>query len=139
MLKQLSFKGDLPPSLEFYKFPQLENKCQKLLKGDMIRFVGVINNMGNLIAGGLTKGMDWIETDEQRRMLYMQMALEISMRKDFDNSLGKINYVTTLRGNVLMITIPMNNHVILISAKPKAIVEQIITEVNALGFFQSEA
>jgi hypothetical protein len=138
MLKQLTFKGDVKSRLDDNKYFHLENKCNEFLRYDGIRFVGIINNMGNLIAGGLSNRVDWIETDEKRRMLYMQMALEISMRKDFDNTLGEINCVTTIRDNVLMITIPMNNHILLISAKPTAIVKRIITKVHDLKFFQSE-
>ena len=69
----------------------------------------------------------------------MQMTLEISMRKDFDNTLGEINYVSTNRKNVLMITVPINNHVLLISAKPTAVVQEIIVKARISGFFKSEA
>ncbi|MDH5463288.1 MAG: hypothetical protein OEY17_05025 [Nitrosopumilus sp.] len=94
--------------------------------------------MGNIISGGFSEEVDLLETDEKRRKLYMQTALEISMREDFNDTLGKINYIATNRDNVLVITMPMNNHVMLISAKPTSKVEQIITKVHALGFFQSE-
>jgi len=139
MLKQLTFKGDVKSKLNDNKYHCLDNKCNELLRYSEIRFVGIINNMGNLIAGGLSNGVDWIETDEKRRMLYMQMTLEILMRKDFDNTLGETNYVSTNRKNVLMITVPMNNHVLLISAKPTAVVEEIIAKIHLLGFFKSEA
>ena len=139
MLKQLTFKGDLKSRLDDNKYLHLENKCNEFLRDDEIRFVGVVNNMGNLIAGGLSNRVDWIETDEKRRMLYMQMALEISMRKEFDNTLGEINYVSTNRKNIMMITIPLNNHILLISAKRTAFVEEIIAKAHVLGFFKSEA
>ena len=137
MLKQLTFKADLKSTSNVNKYLQLENKCRKLLSNDEIRFVGVINRMGNLIAGGISDGIDLLETDEKRRKLYIQIALEISMRKDFDDTLGKINYVATNRDNVLMITVPMNNHVMLISAKSTSIAEQIISKIHSMGFFQS--
>ena len=139
MLKQLTFKGDLKSRLDDNKYLHLENKCNEFLRDDEIRFVGVVNNMGNLIAGGLSNRVDWIETDEKRRMLYMQMALEISMRKDFDDTLGEINYVSTNRKNIMMITIPLNNNILLISAKRTAFVEEIIAKAHVLGFFKSEA
>ena len=138
MLKQLTFKGDLKSRLDDNKYLHLENKCNEFLRDDEIRFVGVVNNMGNLIAGGLSNRVDWIETDEKRRMLYMQMALEISMRKDFDDTLGEINYVSTNRKNIMMITIPLNNNILLISAKRTAFVEEIIAKAHVLGFFKSE-
>jgi len=139
MLKQLTFKGDVKSRLSNNEYFNLENKCSEFLRSDKIRFVGVINRMGNLIAGGFSNNVDWIETDEKRRTLYMQVALEIAMRIDFDSTLGKINYVTTNRDNVLMITIPMNNHVLLISAKPTAVVKEIIAKTHVLGLFKSEA
>jgi len=138
MIKQLIFKGDPKSTLDVNKYLQLENKCHSLLNNDEIRFVGIINRMGNIIAGGFSEEVDLLETDEKRRKLYMQTALEISMREDFNDTLGKINYITTNRDNILMITIPMNNHVMLISAKPTSKSEQIITKAHALGFFQSE-
>ena len=138
MIKQLIFNGESKFPLDVDKCLQLENKCHGLLNNDEIRFVGIINRMGNLISGGLNEGVDLLETDEKRRKLYMQTALEISMREDFNDTLGKINYIATNRDNVLVITIPMNNHVMLISAKPTSKVEQIITKVHALEFFQSE-
>ena len=137
MLKQLTFKANLKSTSSINNYLQFENKCHKLLSNDEIRFVGVINRMGNLIAGGISDGIDLIETDEKRRKLYLQIALEISMRKDFDDTLGKINYVATNRDNVLMIAVPMSNHVLLISAKSTSIAEQIISKVHSTGFFQS--
>ena len=138
MIKQLIFNGDSKSTLDVNKYLQLENKCHSLLNNDEIRFVGIINRMGNIIAGGFSEEVDLLETDEKRRKLYMQTALEISMREDFNDTLGKINYITASRDNVLVITIPMNNHVVLISAKPTSKSEQIITKAHALGFFQSE-
>ena len=136
---QSSFTKDFNETLEVNKHSQLENKCRELFRDDRIGFVGVINNMEKLIAGGFNKGIVSMETEEQRRMLYMQMALEIAMRKDFDDTLGKINYIATNRSNVVMISIPMNNHVVLISAEPTTTAEQIIKKVFAHEFFQSEA
>jgi len=145
-MKQLPFKGDikqlifkdLTSSLDANKNLQLENKCRELSRNDEIRFVGMINPMGNLISGEFNAYMDLLENDEKRRQFYMQMTLEISMHKDFDDILGKINHITTNRNNVLMIAIPINNHVLLISAKPNSNAKQIIEKAHVLGFFKSE-
>jgi len=138
MSNQLISKMNLKSTLDIHEYLQLENKCYSLLSDEEIRFVGIIDSMGNLIAGGISKGVDYLETDEERRKLYMQIALETSMRKDFDDTLGKINYVTTNRDNILMIIVPMHSYAVLISAKPTSITEQIISKVNSLGLFQSE-
>jgi len=123
---------------DIYNDPQLKAKCFRLLQNDEIQFVGIINNMGNLACGGFSKGTDLIKTDEEKRKLYMQTALEISMHGDFYNTLGKTNYVTVNMDNVLKIIMPMNNYIMLIYAKPTSIVERIIVKVRDLRFFQSE-
>jgi len=138
MSKHIISKVRLKSASDVSEYLQFENKCNRLLGNDEIRFVGIINNMGNLISGGFSEGIDILENDEQRRMFYMQMALEIAMRKDFDNTLGKINHITTNRDNVLTVTIPMNNYVILISAHPTSVPEQIIAKAHDLGLIQSE-
>ena len=138
MIKQLILKDNLKSTLDVNGYLQLENKCQELLKDDAIRFVGMINHMGQLISGGFAEGVDLVETDEKRRMLYMQMALEIAMRKEFDDTLGKINYIATNRNKVLMITIPMDDHVILISAEPTYTADQIIAKAHDLELFPPE-
>lgn len=116
--------------------PQLKAKCFRLLRNDEIQFVGIINNMGNLACGGFSKDTDLIKTDEEKRKLYMQTALEISMHGDFHDVFGKTNYVTVITDDVLRIIVPMNKYVILIFAKPTFIVEEIISKVNTLRFFK---
>ena len=117
---------------------QLRSKCFRLLRNDKIQFVGIINNMGNLELVEFSKGTNLIKTDDEKRKMYMQTALEISMHSDFYDTLGKTNYVTVNTDNVLRIIIPMNNYIMLIYAKPKSIVERIVTAVHDLRFFQSE-
>ena len=135
MLKQLISKTDSKATLDIIN-SQLKNKCFRLLRNDEIQFVGIINNMGNLSCGGFCKGKDLIETDEQKRKLYIQTALEISMHGDFHDVFGKTNYVTVNTDDILRIIVPMNKYAILIFAKPTSIVEKIITKVNALRFFE---
>lgn len=116
--------------LQFEKIEQLDTKCNDILKEDhKIRFVGVINNLGNLIAGGFKEGITPLVDNKKTKMLYMQMVLEISMRRDFDDTLGRVNYIATNRNNALMITIPFNQHIVLVSAESVASVEKIVTRI----------
>lgn len=108
-------------------------KCKELLNDDQIRFVGMINKLGNLIAGGFKDGISPFMPEEHLRMMYMQMVLEISMRKDFDASLGEINYITAHRNKALMISLPIDDHLLLISAEPTAVTARLIT--SALRIF----
>jgi len=117
-------------SLQFEKIEELEAKCNEILRDDdKIRFVGVINNLGNLVAGGFKVGITPLVDNKKTKMLYMQMVLEISMRRDFDDTLGCVNYIAANRNNALMITIPFNRYVVLVSAESIASVEKIVTRI----------
>ena len=82
-----------------------------------------------MIAGGFKDGINPFETEEKRRMLYMQMVLEISMRKEFDSSLGPVNYIASRREKALMISMPLDSNLILISTQPNSSIEKIISKV----------
>ena len=110
---------------------ELENICAKLLADPEIRFAGVINKLGNLFAGGFRSDVTPFEDEEKRRMLYMQMVLEITMRKEFDSSLGPIDYIVSRRGKGLMITMPFAENVILVSTSHGAEIEKIVSKINA--------
>ena len=79
----------------------LEQTCQKILRYPEIRFCGVINRFGHLVAGGFKNGIKPLESDEKRRMSYMQMILDINMRKEHDDTLGQLN-ILLLKGARLL-------------------------------------
>ena len=112
-----------------------EQKCEELLQDKQLRFVGVINKLGNLIAGGFGKEVTPFETDEKNRMMYLQMVLEVSMRRDFDETLGEIDYIASSRKNVLMISIPIGKELLLISASPFSVTKEIVSK--AVKVFKS--
>jgi len=93
--------------------------------------------MGKIVAGGFKDDIKPLDSDDQRRMLYMQSTLELSMKGEFDENLGCVNYITTYRDNVVLINIPMKryNHLVLISAERNADTEQIVK--NTISLFES--
>jgi hypothetical protein len=109
----------------------LEQSCQKILDLPKIRFVGVLNKMGNKIAGGFKEGVTTYLPDKDARMMYVQLTLEYLMRKDFDEGLGPIDYIASRRGNVTMISIPTKEYLVLISAQRDVNVQDIIRKVNS--------
>lgn len=118
--------------LHLDEYTSLESKCTKLLEDEGIRFAGVVNKMGNLVAGGFRPDVTPFEDDAKRRMLYMQMVLEISMRKEFDSSLGPVNYILSNRGKGTMITIPFSEHIILISSHLGTDAESIVSRAKTI-------
>jgi len=100
-------------SNEYFLF---EQKCQNLLKEPEIRFAGLINPMGHLVAGGMKKGMKPLEDDADMRKLYMELILRVSTRQEFDQSLGEVEYSASRRKKAVVMSFPIDNKVLLVSA-----------------------
>jgi hypothetical protein len=109
----------------------LEKSCKMILDLPKIRFAGVLNKMGNKIAGGFKEGVSSYLPDKDSRMMYVELTLEYLMRKDFDEGLGPIDYIASRRGKVTMISIPTKDFLVLISAQRDVNVEEVIRKVNS--------
>lgn len=119
-------------SLKSEQVIDLERACNQMTSSDGIRFCGVINNKGRLVAGGFKVGIIPHENDERRQMVYMELALDLSMRKEFDNSLGRIKSITSKRDNVNLISIPFGQNLILISTEPYKEENEVMVLVNLI-------
>lgn len=94
----------------------LKEFCQRLWEEEEVRYVGIINQMGNLIAGGFKPGVEPYADYPRQHMMYMQLILELKMRREFDEVLGPVRYLHSRRQYVDMISIPKGKILILISA-----------------------
>ncbi len=111
----------------------LEVLCNRLCNEPKIRFCGIINSFGRLVTGGFRNGIKPLDNEDQRRMLYIQATLELFMKREFDDTLGSVNFITTYRDNVALITIPMpQDHLLIISVERNAQIEQIVKKTISL-------
>jgi hypothetical protein len=117
-------------NLQEYKI--FQQKCDRLLQEDEIRFAGLINGMGRLVAGSFKKGVSPLEDDAERQKMYMELALRVSMRMEFDYSLGKVKYSASRREKSVMMSFPINNNVLLISAEPDVEIDKTAKKVMKL-------
>ncbi len=95
----------------------------------MIRFAGLINHMGRLVAGGFKEGISPLEDEAERRKMYMELALRVSMRMEFDYTLGPVKYSASRREKAVMMSFPLNNNVLLVSAEPSIDIEKFAQKV----------
>ncbi len=95
-----------------------EQKCQALLESAEIRFAGIINQMGKLVAGGYKKGETPVEDAAEQQKMYMELVLRVSMRKEFDYSLGPVKYTVSRREKAVMMSFPLGANVLLVSTIP---------------------
>jgi len=117
-------------SNEYYVF---EQKCQNLLKESEIRFAGLINPMGNLVAGGMKKGLKPLEDDADMRKLYMELILRVSTRQEFDQTLGVVHYSASRREKAVLLSFPIGNKVLLVSADANVNIDETAKKVKKIA------
>lgn len=102
--------------------------CNQMCQIKGIRFVAVINNKGRKIAGGFSSNIIPLENDKQKmEMLFMEIALDLSMRKEFDDSLGNIHAIVSYRNKTNIITVPHEDKLMLISSEPELDPNKVIS------------
>jgi len=112
-----------------YEYSSFSSTCQRLLQEDEIRFAGLINSMGRLVVGNFKKGIMPLEDNTEMQKMYMQLALRVSMRKEFDNSLGAVKYCTSRREKVVMMSFPIKNDVLLVSAETHVDIDKLGSKI----------
>ena len=113
------------------KFHSYDSRCQALLDLDEIRFAGIINEDGELVSGGFKQGLMPLEDDEIKLKSFMEFVAKISLRKEYDDSLGPINYLAARRDKVVLISFPfpLSRILLLISAEPSVNIENLASKV----------
>ena len=108
-----------------------DNKCQKMLDEDEIRFAGIINEDGNLVSGGFKKEITPLENDEAKLKSFMEFVSKVTIRKEYDETLGPINYLAARRDKAVLVSFPfpVSKFVLLISANPSVDIEELATKV----------
>ena len=114
-------------------------KCNRLLGESEIRFAGIVNKDGKLIAGGFKEGITPYENDETKLQSFFEFVSKTSLRKERDESLGQINYLAARRDKAVLVSFPfpITQILLLISAEPTVNIEslakkvvEIFTDVN---------
>ncbi len=93
--------------------------CDSVLAVDSkIRFAGVINERGRLVAGGMRPNVEPLESEKDDEMIFMELALRVKMRKEFDKQLGCVNFALASRERALAISVPLGDDVLYIVSEP---------------------
>ena len=103
-----------------------EKLCTSTQKIDSkVRFAGVINSKGRLIAGGMSPSIKRLGDRKRDEMLYMELALRVKMRSEFDNDLGKVKFSMSFREKLIVMSFPMKNDVLFVSMDKKMSFDKI--------------
>ena len=110
-----------------------EKLCASSQKIDSkVRFAGVINSRGRLIAGGMVKSKTRLGDRKRDEMLYMELALRVKMRSEFDDDLGKVKFSMSFREKLIVMSFPIENDVLMVSMESKTQFEKIAFNILKL-------
>jgi hypothetical protein len=84
--------------------------CNQVLQLDKsIRFAGIANNMGTLIAYKLREGLVPLLNEEELENSIMKTVLRMKIREDFESKLGDVIYTFALYKRVKRASIPLDH------------------------------
>jgi hypothetical protein len=97
----------------------LDKLCIQVFKFDrLIRYAGVLDETGRLIAGGMRKGIASLEPASEGLRLMANLTLQIGTDKTWDRYFGGIQYTFVKRVEVNMLTFYLGEkNVMMISAE----------------------
>jgi len=105
----------LTGSLEYQKYQRI---YEELLKEQKIRFVGFVDYMGNLLLGGFRKGVTPLKEESERHKIFLEVALRVKTREDFDPDVGPVKFAASRRSKVVMMSFPLRNNILFVSMEP---------------------
>jgi hypothetical protein len=83
-----------------------------------MRSARFINSRGHLTAGGMKDGIFSLEAQKQDEMMFMELALRVRMRHEFDKEFGEVHFSMSYRDKVIVMSFPLvNDDVLLISCQ----------------------
>ena len=107
-----------------------EKLCDFAKQADSkVRFAGVINSRGRLIAGGMVPSKKRLGDRKRDEMLYMELALRVKMRSEFDDDLGKVKFSMSFREKLIVMSFPMKNDILMVSMERKTLFEKIAFKI----------
>jgi len=102
---------------------------EELLKEPKIRFVGFVDYMGNLLIGGFKKGVTPLKEESERHKIFLEVALRVRTREDFDYNVGPVKYAASRRTKIVMMTFPLKNKILLVSSEPDVEIDTMAKKI----------
>lgn len=107
----------------------LNEICNKILEIDSgIRFAGFISKLGRLVANS-KEGTEQILDQTEHEMLFMEVALRIRMRSQFNSKLGKVDYTVSKRRRIVVMSFPYKEYILYISAETDIKIEYVAEQI----------
>ncbi len=104
-------------------------KCQKILEEHDIRFAGLLDESGNVLAGGYDEELTPKLPEEKFQSICTELASGLAKRKKNDEELGHVKYSASRREHVVIMSFPIYDHVIMIITEPHINIDRLAFRV----------
>ena len=104
---------------------EYEKRCQELLEDNEVRFAGLLDEFGKLLAGGYKQNITHKLTEEQHDTVCKELAARVEKRKKYDTELGRVKYSASRREHVVIMSFPIYEKVIMIVAEPNVNMDRL--------------
>ena len=85
---------------------------------DDIRYAGVIDGSGSILAGGMREGINSIVSETDEELFLTQTALRKSMRERFNASMGRARFAYVERSKISILTFYLDDNILLVTLEP---------------------
>ncbi len=106
-----------------------KQKLYDIISEKEIRFAGFVNMQGELVKGQFRDDVVPFENDEEQKKTFRELALRISTRKKFDYSMGAVKYSASRREKLVMMSFPLKNMILLITAEPNVNIDRLAYKI----------
>jgi len=101
-------------------FIVLDKLCDTITKLDRnIRFVGIVNDKGEVIEGGFQDGVEPLLEGSDEQEMYTNSLTNMALLKNYSDRLGKVKYSLTEHQKIAMMTFPLDNGILCLSVYSK--------------------
>jgi hypothetical protein len=107
--------------------PSLSDMIIKLDR--RIRFAGIVNNRGEVIEGGFKKGVEPLLDGTDEQQMYVHSLSNLTMLESYSRRLGRVRYSLTEHEKVTLMSFPIGDRILCISATPNADMNKIREKV----------
>ena len=99
--------------------------CTEMFKFDRrVRFAGILDSAGRIIAGGMKKGIPSLEPTSEDLRLIANITIQLSQDKSWDKYFGKVQFTYIKREKVNVLTFYLGEKLALVSSEPDFTLQQ---------------
>lgn len=106
-----------------------QDTLDEIFREKEIRFAGFIDTDGNLINGKFREDIIPFVNDEEERKIYRELAIRAATRQKFDYSMGRVKYSASRRENLVIMSFPLKNIILLITAEPNINIDRLAYKI----------